>query len=91
MAASAHCQTIDRRTAAGDFHGLHMICPAGKCWRVYEDGTGYSQTTGITFQRGKVMRSTSDKPISFPTMDAARAWIDGGCKLLDARHREVFP
>jgi hypothetical protein len=90
MSFSAHCQTIDRRTTAGDFHGRHMICPAGKRWRIYEDGSGYSQTSGLTLQRGKVMRAASGKPVSFATTEAARAWIDAGCRLTDARGNELF-
>ena len=95
MAISSHCQTIDRRTERGEFHGNargeYVICPSGKKWRVYEDATGYSQTSGITLQRGKVMRSTSGKPITFATQAEATAWIDGGCQLLDGKCRELFP
>ena len=90
MSFSSHCQTIDRRTEAGDFHGGKMICPAGRKFRVYADGTGYSQTSGITLQRGSVMRAASGKPVAFASMDEARAWIDGGCRLTDARGNELF-
>jgi hypothetical protein len=87
---SSHCQTVDERTTRGDWHGAFIICPAVKRWRVYADGTGYSQTTGITMQRGPVIRAASGKPVHFATPQEARDWIDGGCRLTDARGNDLF-
>lgn len=50
-------------------------------WRVYEDGSYYSQVSGGVSKRGKVMRNVDDKPLSFVSQKDAEDWIDGGCRV----------
>jgi len=64
-----------------EFHGKYMIAPVGKKWRVYTDGSYYSQTSGGVTVRGKAMRNAGDEIISFKTREEAEKWIDGGCML----------
>jgi hypothetical protein len=53
---------------------------AGK-FRVYEDGSYYSATSGGVGKKGKVMRGTDDKPVQFDTIAEAERWIDEGCRV----------
>lgn len=48
-------------------------------WRVYEDATTYTSTSGQTVIKGLAMRDVDDSIFTFPTQQDAIDWIDGGC------------
>jgi len=56
----------------------YMAKLVGKSWRVYADGTGYSQTTGQTLALGKVERDADNKAVKFASVADAEKWILGG-------------
>ena len=56
----------------------HMAKKVGKYWRVYDDATGYSQTSGQTLALGKMERDADDKPVKFASVEDAEKWIAGG-------------
>ena len=68
---------------ASEFYGKYMICKVGKRYRVYTDGSYYSQTSGGVTVRGKALRAPSGELISFSTMKKAEEWIDGGLIVFD--------
>jgi hypothetical protein len=57
----------------------------GKRWRVYEDGSYYSQTSGGVMVQGKAMRDVDEKPVAFATLQEAEQWVKDGCKVVDER------
>lgn len=71
--------------ADAESFGDKLIKRAGKWWRVYEDGSYYSQTSGGVMKLGKVMRDAEGKPASFKTLKAAEEWIKAGCRVVDER------
>ena len=73
-----------------EYHGKYMIAPSRKRWRVYTDGSYYSQTSGGVVVRGKVLRTPSGTPVSFETKKEAEQWIDGGCRVVDDKGNELF-
>jgi hypothetical protein len=45
---------------------------SSKClWRIYEDGSGYSQTSGATINKGKAIRDVDFKIMNFLSKEAA--------------------
>lgn len=58
-------------------------------WRVYEDGSYYSQTSGGVMASGRVMRDADDKPVQFQTFEEAAAWVHGGCRITDQRGEPI--
>ena len=71
-----------------EYEGDYLLSRIGKVWRVYMDGSYYSQTSGGVTVRGKVLRGLDDKPISFTSIEAARSWVRGGCQLTDSKGNE---
>lgn len=69
--------------------GDYLIKRVGKRWRVYQDGSYYSQTSGGVMKQGGVMRDAGDKPVSFATLNEAQAWIGEGCRLVDRQGNEI--
>lgn len=57
----------------------YLIARVGTRYRVYEDGSYYSSTSGGVIKRGPVMRDTDWTVISFKTIKQAEAWIRNGC------------
>lgn len=54
---SARVQEQTNLTDQADFAGDYIIdCTSSGLWRIYEDGTGYSGTSGQTIAKGKVLR-----------------------------------
>jgi hypothetical protein len=69
-----------------EFLAGHKVAKrVGKRWRVYEDGSYYSQTSGGVGSKGKMMRDLDDKPVSFATLQKAEQWVNEGCRLVDER------
>lgn len=68
-----------RADVDASFHGRYLIKRVRKHFRVYEDASGYSSTSGGYTALGKVMRDADDKPVQFDTEAQAISWIDGGC------------
>ena len=56
------------------FVGEYLVCKSGKSFRIYDDGSYYSQTSGGVTKRGAVVRDTDWKPLNFPTAQDATAW-----------------
>lgn len=67
---------IDQRS---EYHGKYMLAMVSGKWRVYEDGSYYSQTSGGVTVRGHVMRNASGDIVRFDTKEKAIEWINGGC------------
>lgn len=72
---------VQREQNVADFHGGYIIKQVGRTFRVYEDASGYSQTSGQTIHVGPVMRDDGGKPVGLPSLEAARSWIDKGCRV----------
>lgn len=68
-----------RADVDAEFHGGYLIKKVGKHWRVYEDASSYSSTSGGYTALGKVMRDADGKVVSFETLAQAQSWIDKGC------------
>ena len=65
-----------------DFVGDYCVALVRKRFRVYQDGSVYTSTSGITVVRGKLMRrwdpdagDQEGKPASFATQEEAVAYI----------------
>jgi hypothetical protein len=78
---SSRVAETSERVERAEFEGDYILAPTtrGK-WRVYEDGSGYSQTSGQTIKLGKLVRrfdaeADYDGSIAqFDTADLARAY-----------------
>jgi hypothetical protein len=77
MAVSARV----RQDVDAEAHGDYFIKRVGSGFRVYEDASGYSSTSGGFIALGKVLRDDEGKPVTLPTLEAARSWIDKGCLI----------
>jgi hypothetical protein len=71
-------------------HGKYLIGKVGKRYRVYADGSYYSQTSGGVMQRGKVFNGVDGKAVSFASQERAEAWIDKGRPLIDQKCNDLF-
>lgn len=70
-----------------DFAGDYIVdCTKRGTWRVYEDGSGYSGTSGQTIRRGKALRDLSGSIQNFATKEAAEA---EGWRLTRERQERV--
>jgi hypothetical protein len=74
-------QTPDERDAKAEYVGIVMIVPTARGkWRIYEDATGYSQRSGQTIKRGKLVRrfdaecDYDGRPAEFDTLEQASAY-----------------
>ena len=76
MPSSFRVRQDDDVVAYGDY--LLGQIKGGK-WRVYEDATTYTSTSGQTVIKGLAMRDVDDSIFTFPTQQDAIDWIDGGC------------
>ncbi len=63
-----------------DYKG-YLIRKAGHQWRVYEDASTYTNTSGQVMIRGKVMRDVDDSVFNFTSQADAEQWIDNGCPV----------
>ena len=77
MAFSARVADDDNVEAYKD----KLIAKVGKAWRIYEDGSYYSQTSGGVMKRGKVMRDVDGTPFVFGSIAGAERFIDLGCPV----------
>lgn len=80
MISNRVAETSERIERA-EFEGDYILSPTAKGkWRVYEDGSGYSQTSGQTIKLGKLVRrldadSDYDGRIAqFDTLELAQAY-----------------
>ena len=87
MAVSARVRMDDDYD---DAEGDKKIKQVGNRWRVYEGHDYYSQTSGGVSLLGPVMRDLSYRIISFATIEEAREWIRGGCRVVDESGTEIF-
>ena len=53
----------------------------GKFYRVYEDASYYSQTSGGVMKRGKLMRDADNVPMRFASIAEAEQWVKDGCRI----------
>jgi hypothetical protein len=84
---SSRVQEKTGLTDHADFAGDHIVdrTESGK-WRLYEDGSGYSGTSGQTIAKGKVLRDENGRIRNFDSKAEAEgvAWI-----LRDTRLQKV--
>lgn len=71
---------ISQRVAndEGEAHGQYIIMRRGKYWRVYDDGSYYSQVSGGVQKLGKAQRDADGCIVNFLDKEHAEQWIDGG-------------
>ena len=87
MSISSRVRSDDKIEEA---HKGYLIARVGKSFRVYSDATEYSSVSGQNIKRGRVLRATSDNPVTFTTIAAAIAWIDAGLPVVDSKGNELF-
>ena len=63
--------------------GMYLIAKVGKSWRVYEDGSYYSSTSGGVIKKGKVALGLDGCALNFKSKKSAEDWIAGGMRLTD--------
>lgn len=64
--------TISERDQQADYEAGFMLVPTARGkWRLYEDGTGYSQRSGIVIKRGKVVRDFDGRAVQLNTKEEA--------------------
>lgn len=57
-----------------EWAGIFAIAHVQGKFRVYEDGSHYSSTSGGVGKRGRVVRDETGKPLTFATQAEAEAW-----------------
>lgn len=74
MISDRVAQDFDKDADFFSVEGMdYILMPSKRGWKVYEDATGYSQTSGQVIKKGKVVRQDG-KPVVFPTKQEAEAW-----------------
>ena len=68
-----------RADVDAESYGNYLIKQVGKRFRVYQDGSDYSSTSGGYSALGKAMRDCDNRFVAFDTIKDAERWIDGGC------------